>query len=841
MSYLQDAQHYTKNGLSTISTDNTKRSLFPWKPYQSTIATEEQLTTMFEHKKCQGIAVVCGSVSGNLEVIDVDCKYGIDFNAFAMEIKKLNPMLFGKLLIVETKSKGYHLYYKCSTIQGNQKLANRHATAEEIKSNPNIKELVLIETRGEGGYVIAPPSPGYKFIQNRVPQEITPAERDIIINCARLFNEVFEDAKVDVSVEGTNFGLKPWDDYNNRADIVEVLKKHGWAVVEKKGERIYFKRPGATSMTSANFHTGKRIFYVFTTSSQFENKGYAPFAGYALLECNNDCKEATRRVADMGYGERKKIVDKPVVLKVNTMMDQGHQESDILDELIRQYKYSRDEAQLTLKTVKEDNAAIYETFWKVDYNKANIPKISIQKYKLEKFLSTNHFGLYFHDKSSKIYRLIRDEGGFIEEVTSEGIKKFIKGYIQALPSNFDKKGTPKGIGPDELLEVIYKGAESYFSTSFFEFLDHKDLDLLNDTAKECYFPFKNGVVVIDKDKVTLKNYSDIKKSIWASQVNNRHDISIDQDFDPSLCEYYRFLEKISNDDFERLTYAMTLIGYILHRYKDPSKPYAPILAEETDDESKGGGTGKGIFFKAISEMIPTVKIDGRNFKPDRSFAFQRVKLGDNLVVIEDCPRNVDFEKYYPTITEGMTVEKKNKDELFLSYSVSPKIAFTTNYSINNSAEHAKRRQRVFEFAGFFNSKFTPMDFFGHKLFDNWDDDEWNRFYNFMFFCVSLYLKEGILEVNNSNALKRKGIKLNFGEEFLEYYDDLVERASVNYVTMTEEWKSFLARNEMDKKDYSMKRYRKALDTASEAFDYHIDWLTNRHMGNIKQMRFQKAK
>jgi hypothetical protein len=281
---------------------------------------------------------------------------------------------------------------------------------------------------------------------------------------------------------------------------------------------------------------------------------------------------------------------------------------------------------------------------------------------------------------------------------------------------------------------------------------------------------------------------------------------------------------------------MTLTGYILHSYKDPSKPYAPILAEETDDEAKGGGTGKGIFFKAISELIPTVRIDGKNFKPDKSFAFQRVSLGTKLVVIEDCPKNVDFEKYYPTITEGMTVERKNKDELFLNYSESPKVAFTTNYSINSNAEHAKRRQRVFEFAPFFNSKYTPLDFFGHKLFDNWDADEFNRFYNFMFFCVKLYMEFGIMQVDNSDKLKRKNIKLSFGEEFLEYVDDLIERNSPNQFMLSDEWKSFLHKNELDKKDYSLKRFRKALEVSSQTLNMNIEWSMNRQNNNIKQFK-----
>jgi hypothetical protein len=389
------------------------------------------------------------------------------------------------------------------------------------------------------------------------------------------------------------------------------------------------------------------------------------------------------------------------------------------------------------------------------------------------------------------------------------------------------------------LEIIYKGADSYFSHSFFEFLDHRNPNLLRDEADKCFFAFKNGIVQITDEKIKLLSYGEIDKSIWKSQVNFDFDITIDQDFDASLCEYYNFISKISADNEERVHYALTLIGYILHSYKDPAKPYAPILAEETDDETKGGGTGKGIFFKAISELIPTVRIDGKNFKTDKSFAFQRVTLGTKLVVIEDCPKNVDFEKFYPTITEGMTVEKKNKDELFLSYAESPKISFTTNYSINSNAEHAKRRQRVLEFSSFFNSKNTPLDFFGHKLFDEWDSDEWNRFYNLMFFCVSIYLKHGILAVDNSEKLRRKHIKLSFGEDFLEYFDDIIDRMHNYTFVLTEEWKSFLNRYELEKKEYSLKRFRKAIELSCKTIMLTVEFSENRQNNNVKQFIIKK--
>jgi cell division protein FtsN len=36
-------------------------------------------------------------------------------------------------------------------------------------------------------------------------------------------------------------------------------------------------------------------------------------------------------------------------------------------------------------------------------------------------------------------------------------------------------------------------------------------------------------------------------------------------------------------------------------------------------------------------------------------------ISTQLIIIEDCRKNLDFEGFYSKITEGVTVEKKNKD------------------------------------------------------------------------------------------------------------------------------------------------------------------------------------
>jgi hypothetical protein len=321
--------------------------------------------------------------------------------------------------------------------------------------------------------------------------------------------------------------------------------------------------------------------------------------------------------------------------------------------------------------------------------------------------------------------------------------------------------------------------------------------------------------------------------VWKDQVI-QYKIDVDQDLDYENVQYTKFINKISDSNPEREAYAISLIGYLLHTYKDPTKSYAVILAEETEDESAGGGAGKGLFFKAIGKLINLVSIDGKNFKLDKSFAFQRVELSTQLIVVEDCRKNVDFEGFYSKITEGVTIEKKNKDEIYISYDDAPKFGFTTNYTINYAGGHGKRRVKVIEFSSFFNHKNTPLDFFGGKaLFNDWDNDEWNRFYNYMIECVQIYLEAGIPALDNSLTINRKNIKLNFTEDFLDYYDSIMQD---KWFEFGAEYLNFLNVNDLEKKDYSQIRFKKALQTATELFGLKIETRRNNQNNNKNEFK-----
>jgi len=114
-----------------------------------------------------------------------------------------------------------------------------------------------------------------------------------------------------------------------------------------------------------------------------------------------------------------------------------------------------------------------------------------------------------------------------------------------------------------------------------------------------------------------------------------------------------------------------------------------------------------------------------------------------------------------------------------------------------------------------------MDHFGHKLFDDWDKDEWNRFYNLMFLAVAFYLHDGVKDVANGEKLKRKHIRLNFGEEFLDWWDNHIKEKEGKYEAFKSLYNDFLLTNDLERKDYSQKRFRKGIDEAAERFDYQV--------------------
>jgi DNA polymerase III delta prime subunit len=321
------AFEYAKSGLSVIPTGKDKRPVLrEWRPYQQSQPKDAEIKGWFKGNN-QNLAVICGRVSGNLEVLD------FDFNAEALQkwtqnVQKKIQSLINKL-VIEKSPHGAHVLYRCinTKIPGNTKLARigievfgpgehrysgKTLSAQRVDGKYFITPT-LIETRGEGGYCIVYPSQGYELKQGEIHNipTISPEEREILIQAAFACNEWIppQDVIKGYDSPASNSARLPGQDFHERGDIREVLKKHGWTSREKSNDgRERWTRPGKENGKghSATLTNGK-VFYVFSSNAYpFENDhAYGPFAVYTILEHEGDFSAASRALAAQGYGSRR--------------------------------------------------------------------------------------------------------------------------------------------------------------------------------------------------------------------------------------------------------------------------------------------------------------------------------------------------------------------------------------------------------------------------------------------------------------------------------------------------------------------------------------------------------
>jgi len=170
-------------GFSVIPIQPTgKKPTVSWLEYQTQIMPSQTIEKSFKDG-CK-IAVICGEVSGGLEVIDFDTLGKGDAPHFQTWANLMNDNGFGELLrrlvIAKTPSGGRHVFYRCpGHVVGNQPLAR---SKESVIAGDGTTKSILIETRGDRGYVLVAPSKGYEWFRGdyeSIP-EVTPAEREII-------------------------------------------------------------------------------------------------------------------------------------------------------------------------------------------------------------------------------------------------------------------------------------------------------------------------------------------------------------------------------------------------------------------------------------------------------------------------------------------------------------------------------------------------------------------------------------------------------------------------------------------------------------------------------------
>lgn len=323
---IEAALKYHELGLNVIPTKKDKRPNGEWKKYQSKFLPPDIMR--FQDKSItKGIGIVCGEASGGLECIDIDAKYdstGTLLNDYKNEIHKHDQNLLKKLVVQKSVNGGYHFLYRCDNCEGNKKLANRPTTDEERQKDPADKVRVLIETRGQGGYFCAFPTEGYTFVYQDLSklQKITNEERDTLILCAGLFNqvplepEISKREKKPTNENYTRNEKNPFDDFADRGNIIPYFEEQGWKVVFDMKDKVALRRPNATSIYSGYVFKNSQVFYAHSTSTIFEaERPYTASETLAKLKFNDNLRDTAKYLLSEGFGEEEKGQEKPIFEK----------------------------------------------------------------------------------------------------------------------------------------------------------------------------------------------------------------------------------------------------------------------------------------------------------------------------------------------------------------------------------------------------------------------------------------------------------------------------------------------------------------------------------------------
>ena len=195
-------RHYLSLGFTVIPAyPRSKKPALDWKKYQTIRPTEAELEAWMRlWASGYNVAIVCGTASGGLAVLDIDA-YRTSKVLGAIRLEKL----IRETMVVQTPSGGYHVYFR---VQGPVPSFSVTSPSGEV----------LLEVKGDGRYVIAPPSACY-------PKEPEGAGQGAQPRPYTLISEAREPAEV--------------ESHNLRRDLVETLRARGVEVSMKPDGPAY--------------------------------------------------------------------------------------------------------------------------------------------------------------------------------------------------------------------------------------------------------------------------------------------------------------------------------------------------------------------------------------------------------------------------------------------------------------------------------------------------------------------------------------------------------------------------------------------------------------------------
>lgn len=310
-----------------------------------------------------------------------------------------------------------------------------------------------------------------------------------------------------------------------------------------------------------------------------------------------------------------------------------------------------------------------------------------------------------------------------------------------------------------------------------------ELKYYSDTKNTFGLPFKNGFYYFDtNDKGTIKrkDYIDVKGFFAPHEIQNREFKYTDEVgmFEQFLIRTSIGQKETKMQDHRNIVESFkTMFGYLCHNYKDATKNPCIVLTDmDADDETRNGRRGKTLISKAIQEVQESIIKGGKEFDSGYTHVFADLEKKHNVYIIDDVPAGFKYDDLYTNILGDISCQRKGLKAEAIKFKDAPKFAITSNWVVPYDEKNASTNGRFIEykFTNYYNTSHTPKDEFNCAFFQDWNADEWNRFYSFVFRCVKLYLQKGIIKTEYNKA----------GDNYKAYFsNDVIHNEFHNCITV----------------------------------------------------------
>lgn len=557
----------------------------------------------------------------------------------------------------------------------------------------------------------------------------------------------------------------------------------------------------------------------------------------------------------------------------------GNPCKDFKDFVVNYYQV-KDDASFSSRLRKIIENAIPAQFW-TEYFTKNEKKFKFRNTQFYNFLKLNGFGRIKDEYTKDGYHFVHVDGNIIKKILPVEIESFVHKFLKERQA------------PIPLRDLVYA---QQLSVARLNKLDTFNIQFSSEDRENQYMFFENGILQISKDKIEVVKRGQIDKYVWEKKKHEHKIRPTDKHFnitkDTSGNDnieilrkdnmYFDYLinasrihwrseleDRIDNlEEKKRQAYLkkhrfdiagpkltpeekheqklhlinkIYAIGYMLHTYKSPQKPWAVYAMDNklADINESHGGSGKSVFQKGLQQVLKNNHyIPGRDpKKTSDDFITHGITPDTDYVLVDDCHQYLDYGFFFSWITGDLEVNNKNGLRFVIPFDEVPKLCFSSNYPPNNLDPSLARRLLYIVFSDYYHhnlndeyreSRAVSDDFSGKSLFKDFDEDQWNLFYNFCAECIQFYLSREEKFNPPMNNVTMRNLLSEMGVHFKDWADVFFQKKDAEDKKFLYLDTPFIKTNAFEelKKATSLKYSPTKFKKALKAYAEYNEWIFN---------------